>query len=142
MPSPTPTNRQRNVGPVTFNSVTLNGIKSFSYDEGNTTLKEGADFDMYPTVGGVVMTEPKMTIEGINAGQMSSAVAGVKSTLVVTLRDTANGATGGAYIFTMSQAFLSPRTVTAAFNQFATQSLTFESISVDGSTHPVSITTA
>ena len=139
------TNRYRNVGPVTWtvgSPVTLTGIKSANYDEGNTVLKEGADFDMYPTVGGVVFTDPKVSLEAIDAMALFGTVAGAKGSLAITARDTNNGATtaGGAKLITMSGAFLSIRTQAYQFNQFGTQSLTFEAISVDGQTHPVAIT--
>lgn len=139
------TNRYRNVSDATWtpasgSPVTLTGIKSASYDEGNQVLKEGADFDGFPTVGGVVYSEPKVTIETLDAFALFATVAGSKGTLSFIVRDNSNGdsAGGGAKEITMTNAFLATRSQNNPFNQLSNQSIAFESISTDGQTHPVS----
>ena len=141
------TNRYRNLSvswtPTSGGSATpLTGIKSANYDEGNQVLEEAADFDAYHTVGGVIMSNPKITVETIDAFALFATVAGTKGTLAVTYRDHANGATtaGGAKLITMSNAYLGERTVQSQYNQLGHQSITFHSISTDGSTSPIAVT--
>lgn len=145
----TPTNRYMNVGPVNWTPsggtlVTLTGIKSASYDEGAQSLKESADFDIFPTVGGVNYVEPKITLESIDAFALYATVAGTFGTLAITFRDFKNAATvgGGAKIVTASNAWLETRPVSAQYRQLATQTQTFQTYSTDGSTHPIAITAA
>jgi hypothetical protein len=139
------TNRYRNVSvawtPLGGTQTPLTGIKSANYDEGNAILEESADYDAFMTVGGVIMGNPKITIDSIDAFLIYATVAGQKDTLAVTFRDHLNGATaaGGAKLVTMSNAFLGQRTIQGQYNQLAHQSLTFHSTSTDGSSHPVSI---
>jgi hypothetical protein len=140
------TNRYRNVTvawtPQGGSLVAMTGIKDFDYDEGNSILQEAADFDSFPTVGGVTMAMPKITLSTLDAFALYATLGGQKGTLAVTVRDHYNGATsaGGGKTLTMSNAFLGERTIKGAFNQLATQSVTFHSTSTDGSTHPVAIT--
>jgi hypothetical protein len=139
------TNRYRNVSvtwtPMGGTETPLTGIKSANYDEGNAILEESADYDAFITVGGVIMGNPKITVDSIDAFLIYATVAGQKGTLAVTYRDHLNGATagGGAKLVTMSNAFLGQRTIQGQYNQLSHQSLTFHSTSTDGSTHPVSI---
>jgi hypothetical protein len=139
------TNRYRNVSdftwtPATGTATILTGIKSATYDEGNQLLKEGADFDAFPTVGGVVYSEPKITVETLDAFALFATVAGSKGTLSFVVRDNSNGDAvgGGAKQINMANAFLGTRTQNNPFNQLSNQTISFECISTDGATHPVS----
>jgi hypothetical protein len=140
------TNRYRNNNvtwtPSGGTVIPLTGIKTVSYDEGNQVLEESADSDAYHTVGTVVLSSPKITVDSIDAMALFATLAGTRGTIAVTLRDHLNGATagGGAKLITMSNAYLGPRTLNSPYNQLAHQSLTFHSISLDGQTHPVAIT--
>lgn len=143
------TNRYRNVSNVTWTPsggslVTLTGIKSASYDEGNQVLEESADFDAYPTVAGVTMSNPKITLDTLDAFALFATLAGQKGTLAITFRDHSNGATtaGGAKIVTATNAFIGPRQITSNYNTLAHQSLTFQTFSSDGATHPISVSAA
>ena len=142
-------NRYMNVGPVTWTPsggtlVTLTGIKSASYDEGAQSLKESADFDIFPTTAGINYVEPKLTLESIDAFALYATLAGTFGSLAITFRDFKNGATvgGGAKIVTASNAWLETRPLSAQHRQLATQTLTFQTYSTDGSTHPVAVTAA
>lgn len=139
------TNRYRNVSELTWtpasgSPVTLTGIKSATYDEGNQILKEGADFDAFPTVGGVTFSEPKITFETLDAFALFATVAGSKGTLSFVVRDNSNGDAvgGGAKQINMANAFLGTRTQNNPFNQLSNQNISFECLSTDGVTHPVS----
>lgn len=140
------TNRYMNTSAVGWTPsggslATLTGIKSFAYDEGGESLLEAADFDLFDTVGGINKLAPKVTLETIDAMALYATVAGTKGTLVATVRDFTNGVTasGGAKTFTVSNAFLKTRPSTFQFRQLGTQTLTFETTSTDGATHPVAV---
>jgi hypothetical protein len=124
--------------------VTLTGIKSISYDEGGEALLESAVFDIFNTTGGVNHLEPKITVETLDAFALYATVAGTKGALTFTVRDFTNGATasGGAKVVTVSNAFLVTRPQQNQHRQLSTQTLTFNTTSTDGSTHPVAVTAA
>lgn len=124
--------------------VTLTGIKTFSYDEGGESLLESADFDLFDTVAGINHLAPKITLESIDAMALYATVAGTVGVLTITVRDFTNGATvgGGAKIFTVSNAFLKTRPSQFQHRQLGTQTLTFETSSTDGATHPIAISAA
>jgi hypothetical protein len=138
-----------NVGPVTWTPsggslVTLTGIKSASYNEGAQSLKESADFDIFPTVGGVNYVEPTISLESIDAFALYATLPGTFGTLAITFRDFRNAATtgGGGKIVTASNAWLETRPLNAQHRQLATQTIGFQTFSTDGSTHPIGITAA
>ena len=140
------TNRYRNVSgagwtPAGGSLSPLTGIKTVAYDEGNQILEESGDADGFITVGGVVLSNPKVDVTTMDAAALAATVAGTKGSFAYTLRDHTNGATaaGGAKTYTLSNAYLGPRTQSIPYNQVATQNLTFHSTSTDGSTHPMGV---
>lgn len=144
-----PTNRYMNMSatwtsPTGGTATPLRGIKSAAYNEGIESLLEAADFDLFHTVGGVTMISPTMTIRTIDAFALLSTVAGTFGTLAVTFGDFNNAAAigGGAKIVSMSNAFIGARNHDGEYRQLATQNLTFNCTSVDGSTSPVAVASA
>jgi hypothetical protein len=121
----------------------LDGIKGATYDEGMEELSESADVDVFPTVGGVVFSKPMITINSIDAMQISAVVGGTFGVLVVTFPDFKNGvaAGGGAKVVTLSNAYLMRRSASAQYRQLSTQDLGFSALSTDGATSPMAITT-
>ncbi len=144
------TNRYMNVSACTFtptggSAAALKGIKSLAFDENGDMLSEGADFDLIDTVYGVVKLAPMVTIETIDAMYgLVTLAAGVVGVLVFTVRDFTNGATasGGAKIFTVSNAVLQPRKTASQYRQLGTQTVAFGTFSTDGSTNPVAVAAA
>lgn len=124
--------------------TTLDGVQGASYDEGISTKKEGADFDLFPTVAVTDYRDPKITLDSINVFALFSVAAGVRGVLTVTVRDAKNGAAvgGGAMIVTMANAGIEGRNFNANYREFGKQQIVFGALSTDGATHPVSIAAA
>lgn len=144
-----PTNRYMNSSgwgftPTGGSIQTFTGITSAAYDEQISTKKEGADFDLFPTVSVADFRDPTITLETLDSqvGMVSTLVAGVKGALVGTIRDAYNGVVtgGGAKLYTLSNAQLQGRNMSAPYREYGKQTLVFGAISSDGATHPLAVT--
>jgi hypothetical protein len=141
------TNRYMNTSAWSFtplpsgSAVNITGVTSYSYDEGISTKKEGADFDGFPTVSVCDYRDPKITLETLDMFIMTSTLAGQKGTLSGNVRDAYNGATaaGGGRSITLNNAQIEGRTHNAPYREYGRQQLVFGAISSDGSTHPAAI---
>jgi len=60
------------LGPVDFNSVTIDGLKNASIDFGIGLLVEGGDNDIYPTFVSVQRIQPVITLSGVHADVLST----------------------------------------------------------------------
>lgn len=136
----TPTNRYMNTT-ATFNAVAITGVKSAQYNEGIEALQEGGDFDIYPTVSGITMINPSITLRILDAMNTLGAAPSTKASLVVTVRDFTNGVGtgGGGQTITMANAYRSQRSADFEYRQLGTQSVSFHAQSSDGATSPVAI---
>lgn len=141
------TNRYMNTSgwgftPTSGSLVNLTGVTNYSFDEGISTKKESADFDQFPTVSVNDFRDPTITLDTLDAFALETQAAGVKGTLVGTIRDAYNGATvsGGGRTVTMTNCQLQGRTSTHAHREYGRRQLVFGAISSDGATHPVSTT--
>jgi hypothetical protein len=124
--------------------VALKGIKGATFNDNMEVLQDSADYDVFPTVGGVTFSNPTITFHSIDAFQLYATTPGQLGVLIVTFRDFYSGSTasGGAKIVTMTGAFLASRQRTGQHRQLGTQELMFHANSSDGSTSPVAITAA
>lgn len=141
---PVATNRYMNTSgwgftPVSGTLTVLTGITSYAFDEGISTKKESADFDLFPTVSVTDHRDPKITLETLDAFALETIVAGARGGLTGIVRDAYNGATvgGGGRQVTMSNAQIEGRTTNQAHREYGRRQLVFGAISADGSTHPV-----
>jgi hypothetical protein len=142
-----PTNRYMNSSgwgftPSGGSLTNITGVTNETYDEQISTKKEGADFDLFPTVAVADYRDPIITLETLDAFILMGVVAGASGTLVGTVRDAYNGATtgGGAKLITMSNARIQGRNQSQPYREYGKQSLVFGAVSADGATHPVAIT--
>jgi hypothetical protein len=125
---------------VSFNSVTVTRVTNASFGQGGNLIKFKGDTDLYPTIIANVNDEPHASITTADVGTvMSSFTPGTTSTLVATLED-AKGASGGAVVFTLSNAVFENADAQGQHAQFASVTGTWQAFSTDGSTAPLAIT--
>jgi hypothetical protein len=125
---------------VSFNSVTVTRVTNASFGQGGQLIKFKGDTDQYPTIIAAVDQEPHASITTADVGTvMSSFTPGLTSTLVATLND-AKGQSGGAVVFTMSNAVFENADAQAQHAQFGSVTGTWQAFSTDGSTAPLAIT--
>lgn len=137
-----PTNRFMNWSGLTFASTPILGVKRCSFDSGIQDLREAADNDAGTTIGLVVAINPTFSFETINAAVLLSSSAGIRGVFSATLNDANNKAAvgGGGYTFTTNDlSYMAQRSTQGDFNQLATETVTINTVWIDGVTNPVTI---
>jgi hypothetical protein len=125
---------------VSFNSVTLTRVTNASFGQGGQLIKFKGDVDQYPTIIVAVDQEPHASVTTADVGTvMSSFTPGLTSTLAATLED-AKGQSGGAVVFTLSNAMFENADAQAQHAQFGSVTGTWQAFSSDGMTSPLAIT--
>jgi hypothetical protein len=139
-----PTNRYMNTSGWGFTPsggalLPLTGVTSYAFDEGISTKKESADFDVFPTVSVSDYRDPKITLETLDAFALEVVIAGAKGALSGIVRDAYNGAAvgGGGKEVAMSNAQIEGRTTNQAHREYGRRQLVFGAVSIDGATHPI-----
>jgi hypothetical protein len=132
------TNLQVNWSLFSFNSVTLTKITQASFGYGGTAIDFSGDTDFYPTAMALVMSKPHASVTGGNVGQLMGMAPGTVATLTGTLAD-AHAVTDGAVVFTMTNSMLINVDSSGSHAQWGTSTATFQAISTDGATNPLTI---
>lgn len=137
------TGLQLNISSATYvvgnSTTTFTKVTGANLDFGGQLLKFSGDNDRFPTVIANHMNMPRVTLTGGNVAQFAGIAAGTTGTLSFTHAD-AKGASGGAIVYTVSNAVAGETSANGPHSQFGTGSITFEAYSSDGSTNPVSFT--
>ena len=133
------TKAQINWTSVNFNSTAITRVTSASVGQGGSLIKFKGDTDLYPTIIANVDNEPHFSITTADVGTMMGFAPGTAATLTATLND-AKGATGGAVVFTMSNAVFENADTQAQHAQFGSVTGTWQAFSTDGSTNPLAFT--
>lgn len=134
--------RYMNWRTVTFNSVTLNGVTSVSFDRGGQMAQFAGDGDRYATLAVNNMNVPTATVTLGNVKQAVDLTAGTFSTFVATLMDARNQTTGSgsfALTFTLSNAFVVNVAAAGSHASFASGTISFGCYATDGQTNPLSV---
>lgn len=133
------TKAQINWTGVEFASTAITRVTNASVGQGGSLIKFKGDTDLYPTIIANVDNEPHMSITTADVGTIQSIVPGTTGTLTATLND-AKGASGGAVVFTLSNAVFENADTQAQHAQFGSVTGTWQGYSSDGSTNPMAIT--
>jgi len=134
-----PTKAQINWTGVTFASNAITRVTNASVGQGGSLIRFKGDTDLYPTVIANVDQEPHMSITTADVGTMHSFVPGQTGTLAATLND-ARGTSGGAVVFTLSNAVFETADTQAQHAQFGSVTGTWQGFSTDGQTPPLVVT--
>ena len=128
---------------VQLAATPIAGIKEISYDEGISVKEDSGDFDLGPTVSVVDWRNPFFNITTIDAFAQYLVASGVKGVFQAILRDAYNGNTvsAGAKQFTSnSTGYIAGRQINGTHREYGRQTLMIKTVSLDGTTNPVSIT--
>jgi hypothetical protein len=132
------TKAQINWASVTFGSTAITRITTGGFGLGGKLLKFKGDTDIYSSIIANVDNEPHATFTTADVGTMMGINPGTSGTLTATLND-AKAVTGGAVIFTMSNAVFENADTTGQHAQFGTVTGTWQAYSSDGTTNPLAI---
>jgi hypothetical protein len=133
------TKAQINWTGVTFASTAITRVTNGSFGMGGNLLKFKGDTNVYPTIIAAPDNEPHASFTTADVGTMMGFAPGAVGTLAATLND-ALGATGGAVVFTLSNAVFENADTTAAHAQYGSVTGTWQAYSTDGTTNPLSFT--
>ncbi len=124
---------------VTFGTTSISRVTSGAFSQGGKLVTFKGDVDLYNTVVANVTNEPHAAFTTADVGTMVGIAPGTTATLTATLND-AKGATGGAVVFTLSNAVFENAQAQAHHAQFGSVIGTWQAFSSDGVTNPLSIT--
>jgi hypothetical protein len=133
------TKAQINWTAVEFNSIAITRVTNASIGQGGQLIKFKGDTDLYPTIIANVENEPHASITTADVGTMMGFTPGTAAMLTATLND-AKGATGGAVVFTLTNAVFENADTQAQHAQFGSVTGTWQCYSTDGATNPLSFT--
>jgi hypothetical protein len=132
------TKAQINWASVMHGSTAITRITTGGFGQGGKLLKFKGDTDVYSSIIANVDNEPHATFTTADVGTMMGINPGTSGTLTATLND-AKAVTGGAVIFTMSNAVFENADTTGQHAQFGTVTGTWQAYSSDGTTNPLAI---
>jgi hypothetical protein len=133
------TKAQINWTAVNFGSTAITRVTAGMFGQGGNLLKFKGDTDLYPSIIANVDNEPHALITTADVGTMMGFAPGTSGTLTATLND-AKAVSGGAVVFTMSNAVFENAEANAQHAQFGTITGTWQAYASDGITNPVVIT--
>jgi hypothetical protein len=133
------TKAQINWTGVSFASGAITRVTNASVGQGGSLIKFKGDTDLFPTIIANVDQEPHFSITTADVGTIHAISPGAVGTLIATLND-AKGASGGAVVFTLSNAVFENADTQAQHAQFGSVTGTWQAYSTDGSTNPLVVT--
>jgi len=123
---------------VQFASTPITRVTAAMFGMGGTLIKFKGDTDLYPSIIANVNNEPHASVTTADVGTMFGFAPGAGGTLTGTLND-AKAQTGGAVVFTMTNAVFENADANAQHAQFGTTTGTWQAYASDGQTPPLSI---
>lgn len=129
---------QLNWSSVQFAATTITRVTNATFTFGGNILLFSGDANIYDVVGAVGVNKPAATVTSADIGTLSSFQIGAQGTLAAQLND-ALQQTGGAVVFTMTNAIVSDIPSSAAHAAFGTGTISFVAVSTDGVTPPLTI---
>jgi hypothetical protein len=133
------TKAQINISAVQFNSVSITRVTACMFGRGTSLVKFKGDTDVYDSIIAAPTLQPHASITTADIGTVFGFTPGTSSTLTATLND-ALLATGGAVVFTMTNAVFENADAQAQHAQFGTVTATWQAYASDGTTNPLSFT--
>jgi hypothetical protein len=124
---------------VAFASTGITRVTAAMFGQGGSLIKFKGDTDLYPSIIANVTNEPHASITTADVGTMMGFNPGASGTLAAQLND-AKAVSGGAVVFTMSNAVFENADANAQHAQFGTVTGTWQAYASDGLTNPVVIT--
>jgi hypothetical protein len=133
------TKAQINWTAVSHGSTVITRVTNGTVTPGGRLIKFKGDTDQFPTIIAMVDMEPSFSITTADIGTVMGISPGTTASLVASLNDAKNAASGGI-AFTLANAVFENANASAAHAQFGTVTGTWQAYSSDGSTNPLSFT--
>jgi hypothetical protein len=121
--------------------TTISKVQEVQFDPAGTLKPYAGDGDRYPTTIVNDMNNPKATVRGGDVATMQGLAPGTVGAFTSTFND-AKLATGGAIVYTLSNAVVENCTAGGAHAEYGEGTLSFLAFSSDGVTSPLGIARA
>lgn len=128
--------------PVTATAITMTGIHAAKIDLGISIKKEAADGDLFPTVCFNDYQDPTISFDTIDPEMAAAITPDIRGTITTTIADAANGliAAGGGFTLAITNCYKMSESKDFAYREFSKGAIAFGTISVDGTTSPITKT--